>query len=251
MTDAPKKKNAAKKGPAKKSTTKKPAPSRAKKTVADPETLRAKLIAASLVHIGFDGWSIAALNQGAKDAGLAATDVMRAFPRGARQAFEWFNADCDAKMAAELITMDLDNMRVRDRIATAVRARLTLVDGHRDAVRRGATFLAQPQNAGLGFTCLYRTVDEIWRAIGDTSTDYNFYTKRALLAGVIASTTLYWLDDTSADNAASWAFLDRRIADVMQVQVSIGRLKTAAERLIEATHSASTKVRLRSWGANR
>lgn len=195
------------------------------------DRLRETLVQASLPHIAFDGWSLTAFEQGAANVDLPATEVMRAFSGGIGEAFEWFSDDCDRRMAETLATRKISEMRVRDRITTAVRCRLELNTNHREAIRRGLAFLAWPQNGPLGMKCLYRTVDTMWRAAGDTSTDYNFYTKRLLLAGVVSSTTLYWLNDTSENFTDSWGFLDRRIADVMKVPGAIGRLKNLAANL--------------------
>ena len=119
-------------------------------------------------------------------------------------------------------------MKVRERIATAVRLRLEQVAPHREAVQRGLAFFALPQNAAIGLKCLYRTVDAIWYAAGDRATDYNFYSKRLLLAGVYSSTLLVWLNDTSEDQAETWAFLERRIAEVLQVAGLLGKAVTGA-----------------------
>ena len=136
----------------------------------------------------------------------------------------YYSADADRRMVEEMERRDVAGMRVRERIATAVRVRLEQNALHREAIRRLIAFLALPGHAGLGWRCLYRTVDSMWHAAGDRSTDYNYYTKRALLAGVYVSTVLYWLDDSSDDFADTWAFLDRRIADVMTVPRAAGRL---------------------------
>ena len=37
----------------------------------------------------------------------------------------------------------------------------------------------------------------MWRIAGDTSTDFNHYTKRMTLGAVYGSTLLVWLDDQS------------------------------------------------------
>jgi ubiquinone biosynthesis protein COQ9 len=92
-----------------------------------------------------------------------------------------------------------------------------LMERNRPAVRRAIAVLSLPLNAPTGLRCLYDTVDLIWRAAGDTATDWNFYTKRTLLAGVYSSTVLYWLDDTSEDFVDTKAFLDRRIDDAMRL----------------------------------
>ena len=122
-----------------------------------------------------------------------------------------------------LAERDLAAMKVRARIAAAVRLRLELLEPHREAVRRGLAFFALPPNAAVGLKCLYRTVDAIWYAAGDRATDYNFYTKRLLLAGVYSSTLLFWLDDASEGREATWAFLERRIAEVLKVGGRLGK----------------------------
>ena len=108
-------------------------------------------------------------------------------------------------------------MRTAERVADGVRTRLAILLPHREAVRRSLALLAMPQNLALAARLLYDTVDTIWHAAGDRATDFNFYTKRGLLAGVYAATTLYWLDDRSAGTAASDEFLARRLAEVTAI----------------------------------
>ena len=127
-------------------------------------------------------------------------------------------------MVAALADADLDSMKVREKIAFAVRTRLEQATPHKEAVRRALGILALPGNSGLATRSLYRTCDEIWYACGDRSTDFNFYTKRGLLAAVYTSTMLFWLDDESADHEATWAFLGRRIENVMQIPKLQSRL---------------------------
>jgi ubiquinone biosynthesis protein COQ9 len=134
-------------------------------------------------------------------------------------------------MLDELARRDLAAMKVRERIAAAIRIRLTQQAPHREAVRRALSLEALPRHAPAALAALYRTVDAIWYAAGDTATDWNFYSKRLLLAGVYSSTLLIWLDDRSEGLAATWAFLDRRIDDVMQIQKLRGRLDRLVGRL--------------------
>lgn len=197
----------------------------------DLPTLRDALIEATLPHIAFDGWSLAALRRGAEDIGLPPEAVERAFPGGAADAVAHFIAKADRDMLDALDKMDLPSMKVRERIATAIRVRLEQAAGHKEAVRRALSFLALPQHAGLALKSLYRTVDAIWYAAGDTATDFNFYTKRALLAGIYSATLLYWLEDKSEGHEATWAFLDRRIANVMSIPKLTGKLRGVAGKL--------------------
>lgn len=190
--------------------------------------LRDKIVDASLASIPFDGWTIEALNRGATHIGLPVSDAARAFPAGAIDAIEHHSRLADRRMLNALT--DFDTLPIRVRIATAVRTRLEQNAPHREAVRRACAMLALPTNTPMAARCLYRTVDAIWRAAGDTATDWNFYSKRALLAGVYSTTLIYWLDDRSEDLHETWAFLDRRIENVMQVPKLGGQLRTLAER---------------------
>jgi ubiquinone biosynthesis protein COQ9 len=122
-------------------------------------------------------------------------------------------------------------MKVRERVKTAILTRFELVAPHREAVRRALTLEALPQHAPRALKQVYRTADAIWYAAGDTATDFNFYTKRLLLAGVYSTTLLRWLDDKSEGFSATAAFLDRRLADVMRIQQAKGRLAKLAEKL--------------------
>ena len=195
----------------------------------DLQATKDSIVVAALDHVPFDGWTRRALAAGARDAGLTPDMAPRAFPGGMVEAAEHFSDWADRRMLAALEGHDLQAMRVRDRIATGVRVRLDALAPHREAVRRALSFFALPQNAGLAARCTWRTVDAIWYAAGDTATDFNFYTKRGLLAPVHASTVLYWLGDGSEDFADTWAYLDRRIDDVLRVPRLQARLKRALE----------------------
>lgn len=198
---------------------------------ADREKAREKLLLAILPHVTFDGWSDKAMTAGARDIDMDETAARRYFQGGPAEVLVFFSAWADARMAETLHQADLSGLKIRERVALAVRSRLEALAPYREAVRQGAGFMALPANGPLGLKCLYRTVDDIWYAIGDRSVDFSFYTKRALLGGVLTSTTLYWLDDKSRDFAATWGFLDRRIEDVMRLHRVTGRVEAAASRL--------------------
>ena len=183
--------------------------------------LRDDLLRAALPHVPFDGWTAAALRRGAENIGIAKDVAVEAFPGGAADMVEHFSDWSDRRMLESLETMGLPSMRVTERVRTAVEVRLRQAEQYREAVQRSLAFLAMPQNALLGAKLLYRTVDAIWHAAGDTATDWNFYSKRGLLAGVFSATVLYWLNDRSEGFADSLDFLDRRLRDV----AGIGKAK--------------------------
>ena len=195
----------------------------------DGEKRRA-VIEAVLPDVPFDGWSRAVIAAAAR-VGIGAGEVDSLFPGGVRDVVSGFSQWADQAMLDALAQKNLAAMKVRERVATSVRTRLELLEPHREAVRRALALLALPHNMPLGVRLLYDTVDAIWYAAGDTATDFNFYTKRALLAGVYAATTLYWLDDRSPGSEDTDAFLDRRLADVMALPKLGARLREGIESL--------------------
>lgn len=178
---------------------------------------RRAILAAVMPDIPFDGWSEAALARAAVRAGHDEAMAHRAFPGGPADAIAFWSDEADRAMFAAYAATAPDGLKLRERIALLVRLRIEAVAGDREAVRGALSFLARPRHAALGMRCVYRTVDEMWFAAGDTATDFSFYTKRATLAGVYSSTLLAWLDDASEGYAETWAFLDRRIDDVMRI----------------------------------
>jgi ubiquinone biosynthesis protein COQ9 len=195
----------------------------------DVRDVRDVIVEKALAHVPFDGWTLTALIAGARDAGLDPARAALAFPGGEVEAVAHFSRWLDRGMLAALGGRDRDKMKVRERIAAAVMARLDLALPHREAARRSLAVLALPQNAPQALGALYRTVDAMWRWAGDASTDYNFYTKRGLLAGVLSATTLYWMNDASDGQADTRAFLHRRIDEVMQVPKAVGRVRSFLE----------------------
>jgi ubiquinone biosynthesis protein COQ9 len=185
----------------------------------DPDAaLRDRLADAMAAEAVFDGWTRAALSVAARQLELPAGEADRLFPGGPIQVLTFLSERADLRMVEDMEKEGVATLKMRDRIKNAVRIRLGRHAGEREAARRALALLSLPFNAGLALKLLYKTVDAMWYAAGDTSTDFNFYTKRATLAGVYSSTLLYWLNDRSPGGEATWGFLDRRIDDVMKIE---------------------------------
>lgn len=182
------------------------------------EKLQVKLVLAALKHVVFDGWNSVSLQRAAADLSWPRAEVDRLFPRGGLDAAVIFSKLADKEMLANTSRELPSQMRIRDQVAMAVQNRLEFLEPHREAIRRLTSFMMLPGNGGHSFSLLYRTADSIWFAVGDKSVDFNFYTKRALLAGVIASTNVFWLEDQSEGRQDTWGFLDRRINDVLGIE---------------------------------
>jgi len=175
----------------------------------------ADLLEAILVHVPFDGWSVAAWDGAVRDAGLSDSAARAVCPRGAVDLAAAYHRAGDARMVAEMAATNLSEMRYSDRVATAIRLRLSGAD--REVVRRGSALFSLPNHASEGAALLWGTADAIWTALSDTSRDGNWYSKRAILTAVYGSVVLYWLGDGSGGEDTN-AFIDRRIADVMRFE---------------------------------
>ncbi|MBA4210848.1 MAG: COQ9 family protein [Parvibaculum sp.] len=193
--------------------------------------VRMRVLEAALPNVAFDGWTPRLLRDAAEQAGVSQGEVRLAFPGGVLDLVDHFLADGDRRMAEALMHEEIATLKIRERITLAVRTRIEADLPHREAMRRAITLLALPSSGTLGARTLYRTVDAIWRAVGDTSADFNFYTKRATLAGVFSAVTLYWFADESEGYAKTWAFLDRRIEDVMRFERAKAGVKRVAAKL--------------------
>jgi ubiquinone biosynthesis protein COQ9 len=202
---------------------------RKKKT--NDAALKAAMLEAALRHVVFDGFSDKVLVGAAKEAGADKDAIARLFPQGPLSLVEAFSESADAGMEKTLASMDLASMKIRSRIAAAVMARIEALRPNKEAARRAAAFLTLPPHAALGARLVYRTVDAMWRAAGDTSTDFNFYTKRGILAGVYSATMMRWFTDTSADERATTEFLAERIENVMQFERFKAQVKQGLDRL--------------------
>ena len=197
----------------------------------DQQAIRDRILVAALAHVAFDGWTQRTLKAGVKDAGMSPDMALRAFAGGIPDLVDHWADWADRWMLDDLAAQDLAAMRIRDRITAAVKARLQVMDPHPEAARRLFAYLALPPNAPLAARLTWRTVDVMWYAAGDDASDFNYYTKRGLLASVYTTTALCWLSDTSDGHADTWAYLDRRIADVMKVPAIMSRIKAALSSL--------------------
>lgn len=183
-----------------------------------PEELCGPLLEAALNHVAFDGWSKRTLNQAEIDVGTLPGILDLAFPGGAIQMIDLHAQHCDIEMVQKAAKIDMNKLKIREKITKLVKLRIETILPYKEATHRTASYLALPKNHLTSLRILYRTVDLIWKTLGDQSTDFNFYTKRITLSGIYTSTFIYWLADESEDAQDTWNFLDRRIENVMQFE---------------------------------
>lgn len=182
------------------------------------DEIRAVLAPLIAANAAFDGWGEAARDAAADAGGVDRDVALVAFPGGAVDMIDAWFGQVDAAMATALPPERLATMKIRAKITALVEARLNVIAPHREALRRALAILAMPQNIVRGARLGWRAADLMWRAAGDTATDYNHYTKRTILAGVYAATITVFLDDESAGWADTRAFLARRIEGIMRFE---------------------------------
>lgn len=184
--------------------------------------LRPRLLEAALPDVAFDGWHENLLASAAARAGVTIDEAEDAFPDGTRGMALYFSEWADEEMRKKLARENMKDLRVRDRVMRGVDIRLRILTPWKAAVSSALSYLGKPPGGFLLPAHVWRTADIIWQAAGDTSTDYNRYTKRFLLSGVIVATILYWLGDDSDNHADTSAFLARRIDNVLKVGKAAG-----------------------------
>jgi ubiquinone biosynthesis protein COQ9 len=186
---------------------------------------RRTILEKALDRAPFEGWTRIMMSRAAAEAGQRRAVLAAAFPKGVTDLLNYWSETLDAAMTDAMSGPAFAGLKIREKVAFAVRARLSALRPHKEAARRAAATLALPLYAGLAPRLIWRTADAIWRGLGDKSTDFNFYTKRAILSGVWASTFARWLGDDGQGEAATNEFLDRRIENVMQIEKIKARMR--------------------------
>jgi ubiquinone biosynthesis protein COQ9 len=169
-------------------------------------------------NAAFDGWTPAAVEAAARSEGVDPAVAALAAPAGAVELIDLYGRGVDKALAEALPPETLSAMKIRERIRALVWERLRIQEPAKEAIRRALAILAMPQNAAAAARLSWRSADVMWRMAGDTATDYNHYTKRAILSAVYGSTLLVWMQDDSEGSADTAAFLDRRIDGVMRFE---------------------------------
>ena len=182
------------------------------------EEIRRKLALPLGENAVFDGWTEAAVDSAANSHGVNPAQARLAVPKDQAGKIDLYIRGVDRALREHFTPEKLEGLKIREKIRAIVWKRLEIMEPAREAVRRALSILAMPQNVPTGLKIGWRTADVMWRIAGDTSTDYNHYTKRMMLGGVYASTLLVWLDDQMDGWTETGAFLDRRIDDVMKIE---------------------------------
>ena len=171
------------------------------------------------------------MKRATRDAGLPDGAAGLYFEGGISDLLDHWAAQLDKQTVQAISALDLSQMKIRERVTQGVLARLEALSAHEEAARRASSRLILPDLAGTGVSQIWRAADTIWTAIGDTSTDANYYSKRTILSTVIGATLPVWLSDTDPEKAKARAFLQARIDNVMNFEKLKGRIQSVTKDL--------------------
>ena len=200
-------------------------------SVSPLERLRRELALAVGENAVFDGWTAKAVDSAAGQLGIDPVQARLAMPKTQAGMINVYIQEVDRALEAWFTPKRLKPMKIREKIRALVWHRLEIMGPAREAVRRALAILAMPQNVPLALRTGWRSADLMWRIAGDTSTDFNHYTKLMTLGAVYGSTLLVWLDDQSEGWTDAAAFLDRRIDDVMRFEKFKAEWRGSSEHL--------------------
>ena len=199
------------------------------------EQLRRQLAIPVGENAVFDGWSAAAVDSAARQLGLDPVKARLAMPKSQSAMIDLYIQEVDRALEAWFTPERLAGLKIREKIRQLVWRRLEIMGPAREAIRRALAILAMPQNLPLALQTSWRSADVMWRIAGDTSTDFNHYTKRMTLGAVYASTLLVWLDDQSEGWMETSAFLDRRIDNVMSFEKFKAQWRGSSDQRLSVT----------------
>ena len=188
------------------------------------QDIQDKILLAALEDVAFDGWQWGVMEQAAVKAGYDEDMAFAVFPEGVRDVLAYFSMWADRQMLEALKEVEIEGMAVRARIKAGVLARLEILERHKEAVRAASVYWLVPTRKVQAAKLVWKTADVIWHWAGDETTDYNHYTKRGLLSGVITTTVMTWLNDKSEGHQETREFLDRRIENVLKIGQAAGKV---------------------------
>ncbi len=194
--------------------------------------IKDRILLSALENVAFDGWTWEVIEDAAVDCGFDSSMAFAVFPEKIEDVLIHFSRWADDKMIETLNDQDFSGTRIRDKIEQAVITRFNILNPHKESVQKAAAYWIGPVKSIQATKSIWHTADVIWNWAGDTATDYNRYTKRTLLSGVLSTTTLRWLNDPDKDFIKTKEFLSRRINNVLTVGQKTGKIISTISKFL-------------------
>ena len=217
---------------------------RVQSTSAGAEAAKTAILRASLQHIPKLGWSVNTLKAGARAVGLELNEDH--FPGREWDLVEYFEKKCNADLVRHMQQMRTEDEASKSKskfVETALEHRLRMLIPYMEQWPQAMALKVYPSATIPAMERLALMVDDIWYWAGDRSTDFNWYTKRALLAGIYTSTELHMVQDKSSDFRETWCFLDRRMDDVKTFAKYRGQMDAMLNSSCEIVNSSISTLK--------
>ncbi len=177
-----------------------------------------KLLDIFLKNASFNGWNNQTLEKSAQQCGFNKGYLSLLFPNQIKDLTSFFyNKKNDELISLYKEKSNLITAKTTERIIYLIELKFSLYNPIREAIRSLFSYNILPQNLFSAQKALWNICDLIWFLANDKSTDFNYYTKRGLLAYVYSTTMLFWLDDTSPNFEQTKLFIRKQINKVLKV----------------------------------
>ncbi|XP_066569986.1 ubiquinone biosynthesis protein COQ9, mitochondrial isoform X2 [Amia ocellicauda] len=213
------------------------------------EQLQGRILTAALEFVPQHGWTVDAIAEGAQTRGLSAA-AAGMFSNGAGDLVLHFISQCNSRLSESMAEQhkqiqlgQAEPKKTDEFLREAVEARLRMLIPYIENWPQAMSILLLPQNIPDSLKHLSTLVDDIWYYAGDRSTDLNWYTRRATLTGIYNTTELVMVQDSSPDFQDTWAFLDNRIRDVMNMANTAKQVQSTGEAVVQGIMGAAITLK--------
>ncbi|KAH0619459.1 hypothetical protein JD844_000107 [Phrynosoma platyrhinos] len=212
------------------------------------ERLQNRILTAALEFVPTHGWTSDAIAEGAKSLGLSVA-AAGLFHNDGSELVLHFVSQCNTKLSElleeqhKLVQLGQAEKKKTDQfLKDALEARLRMLIPYIEKWPQAISVLLLPHNIPSSLNLLTSMVDDMWHYAGDQSTDINWYTRRAVLAGIYNTTELVMIQDSSPDFEDTWSFLQNRIADAMNMGHTAKQVQATGEALVQGLMGAAVTV---------
>ncbi|XP_050760199.1 LOW QUALITY PROTEIN: ubiquinone biosynthesis protein COQ9, mitochondrial [Gymnogyps californianus] len=213
------------------------------------EQLQHRILTAALEFVPEHGWTAEAIAEGAKTLGLSVAAAGMFHSDGSELVLH-FVSQCNTKLSElleqeqKLVQLGEAEKKPTDQfLRDAVEARLRMLIPYIEKWPQALSILLLPHNIPASLNLLTSMIDDIWQYAGDQSTDFNWYTRRAVLTGIYNTTELVMMQDSSPDFEDTWRFLENRVADAMNMNNTAHQVQSTGEAVVQGLMGAAVTIR--------
>lgn len=161
------------------------------------------------------GWNDNLLINISKNSKFNHSEIQVLFPRGYKSLLQLYLHEINEKMILKSRNIDLIRLKLHERIRELIILRLKIMLIEKKLISKTFLFLLLPQNYKFSIINLYKTVDEIWYLAGDNSTNFNFYSKRAILGSIYTSVMIHFINNNNIDDTIE--ILNKQLKKVSKI----------------------------------